>query len=186
MKNNLLPSIIISTALLVLLGGIYPLVLWGIAQIAPNSGDGFTVESTQGKQYTNIGQAFTSEAYFWSRPSAVDYHAAGSGASNKAASNAEYLATVQQRIDDFMAKNPTVEKQEIPVDLVTASGSGLDPHISVEAAYVQIARIAQQRGLEMSQLEQLVAAHIQQPLFGILGPQTINVVELNIALDALR
>lgn len=186
MKNNLLPSIILTTALIVLLGGIYPFVLWGIAQVAPQGGGGFAVESKKGKQYANIGQAFTSNQYFWSRPSAVDYDAGGSGASNKAASNSAYLATVQQRIDDFMAKNPTVEKQEIPVDLVTASGSGLDPHISVEAAYVQVERIAQQRGLAVSQLEQLVAAHIQQPLFGILGPKTINVVELNIALDALR
>ncbi|WP_158963730.1 potassium-transporting ATPase subunit KdpC [Myroides fluvii] len=186
MKNNLLPSIILTTALLVLLGGIYPLVLWGIAQAAPNAGEGFTVDSEKGKQYINIGQAFTSDQYFWSRPSAVDYNAAGSGASNKAASNQEYLAEVQQRIADFIAKNPTVNKQEIPVDLVTASGSGLDPHISVAAAYVQIERIAKKRGLAVSRLEQLVLEHIQQPLLGVLGPQTINVVELNLALDALQ
>ncbi|MBB1137933.1 potassium-transporting ATPase subunit KdpC [Myroides sp. WP-1] len=185
MKNNLLPSIILTTALAVLLGGIYPLLLWGIAQMAPHSGKGFTVESTHGKQYVNVGQAFISDGYFWSRPSAVDYNAAGSGASNKAATNTAYLAQVQQRIDDFLTKNPTVDKREIPVDLVTASGSGLDPNISVQAAYVQIARIAQKRGIAVDRLEQLVAEHIQQPLFGVLGPQKINVVELNLALDAL-
>lgn len=186
MKTNLLPSIILTTSLLVLLCVAYPLVMWGIAKVSPNSGEGFTVESTNGKNYENIGQAFTSDKYFWSRPSAVEYNAAGSGASNKAATNAEYLADVQKRIDDFMAKNPEVKKEDIPVDLITASGSGLDPNISVEAARVQIARVAKSRGIEGSRLEQLVVEQTQQPLLGILGPQVINVVKLNIALDALK
>lgn len=186
MKKNLVPSIVLTTTLLVLLVGIYPLVLWGIAQFAPNKGRGVTVESEQGKQYANIGQAFTATSYFWSRPSAVDYNAAGSGASNKATTNAAYLTEVEQRIAAFKAKNPTVQTAEIPVDLVTASGSGLDPNISVQAAYVQIARIAQARGMNAERLEQLVAAHIQSPLWGLFGPQKINVLELNIALDALE
>lgn len=186
MKTNLLPSIILTTGLLVLLCVAYPLVMWGIAKVSPNSGEGFTVESTNGKNYENIGQAFTSDKYFWSRPSAVEYNAAGSGASNKAVTNAEYLADVQKRIDDFMAKNPEVKKEDIPVDLITASGSGLDPNISVEAARVQIARVAKSRGIEGSRLEQLVVEQTQQPLLGILGPQVINVVKLNIALDALK
>ena len=186
MKTNLLPSIILTTGLLVLLCVAYPLVMWGIAKVSPNSGEGFTVESTNGKNYENIGQAFTSDKYFWSRPSAVEYNAAGSGASNKAATNAEYLADIQKRIDDFMAKNPEVKKEDIPVDLITASGSGLDPNISVEAARVQIARVAKSRGIEGSRLEQLVVEQTQQPLLGILGPQVLNVVKLNIALDALK
>ncbi|WHT38789.1 potassium-transporting ATPase subunit KdpC [Myroides sp. mNGS23_01] len=186
MKTNLIPSIILTTVLFVLLGGIYPVVLWGIAQVAPNAGEGFIVESDKGKQYINIGQSFTTEAYFWSRPSAVDYNAAGSGASNKAATNAAYLAEVEQRITDFSTRNPTVQKEQIPVDLVTASGSGLDPHISVQAARVQIARVAGHRGIEASRLEQLVAAQTQHPLLGIFGPQTVNVLALNMALDALQ
>lgn len=186
MKTNLLPAIILTTALLVLLCGAYPLLMWGIAKVSPNAGEGFIVESTNGKNYVNIGQTFTKDHYFWSRPSAVDYNAAGSGASNKAASNAEYLSEVEQRITDFMAKNPTVKKEDIPVDLLTASGSGLDPNISVQAARVQIARVATHRGIEVSRLEQLVAEQIEQPLLGILGPQKINVVKLNIALDALK
>ncbi|MGS4344487.1 K(+)-transporting ATPase subunit C [Myroides odoratus] len=186
MKNNIVPSIILTTALLVLLVGIYPLTLWGIAQFAPNKGGRVTVESVQGKQYMNLGQAFTAAHYFWSRPSAVDYHAAGSGASNKATTNATYLAEVEQRIAAFKAQNPTVQTAEIPVDLVTASGSGLDPNISVQAAYVQIARIAHARGIEIERVEQLVATHIQSPLFGVFGPQKINVLELNMALDALQ
>lgn len=186
MKTNLLPSIILTSVLLVLLCGAYPLLMWGIAKVSPNSGEGFTVESTNGKNYVNIGQTFTSDKYFWSRPSAVEYNAAGSGASNKAATNAEYLAEVEKRIEDFMTKNPEVKKEDIPVDLITASGSGLDPNISVQAAKIQIARIAKSRGIEVSRLEQLVAEQIQQPLLGILGPQKINVLELNIALDALK
>lgn len=186
MKTNLVPSIILTTTLLVLLVGIYPLTLWGIAQFAPNKGEGVTVASEKGKQYTTLGQAFTSTHYFWSRPSAVDYNAAGSGASNKATTNAAYLEEVEQRIAAFKATNPTVQTAEIPVDLVTASGSGLDPNISVQAAYVQIARIAQARGMEVGRLEQLVAAHIQSPLLGVFGPQKINVLELNMALDTLQ
>ncbi|MDM1459520.1 potassium-transporting ATPase subunit KdpC [Myroides odoratimimus] len=186
MKTNLLPSIILTSGLLVLLCVAYPLVMWGIAKVSPNSGEGFTVESTNGKNYENIGQTFTSDKYFWSRPSAVEYNAAGSGASNKAATNEEYLTEVQNRIDDFMVKNPEVNKQDIPVDLITASGSGLDPNISVQAAKVQIARIAKTRGIAINRLEQLVTEQTQQPLLGILGPQVINVVKLNIALDALK
>ncbi|WP_410881275.1 potassium-transporting ATPase subunit KdpC [Myroides sp. DW712] len=186
MKTNLLPSIILTTALLVLLMGIYPLTLWGIAQLAPNKGGGVIIESEKGKQYTTIGQAFIADHYFWSRPSAVDYDAAGSGASNKATTSAAYLAEVEQRIAAFKAKNPTVQTAEIPVDLVTASGSGLDPNISVQAAYVQIARIAQARSMTAKRLEQLVATHIQSPLLGVFGPQKINVLELNMALDALE
>jgi K+-transporting ATPase ATPase C chain len=186
MKTNLLPSIILTTVLLVLLCGAYPLLMWGIAKVSPNSGEGFTVESTNGKNYVNIGQVFSLDEYFWSRPSAVEYNAAGSGASNKATTNAEYLAEVEKRIEDFMAKNPEVKKEDIPVDLITASGSGLDPNISVQAAKIQIARVAKSRGIEVSRLEQLVAEQTQQPLLGILGPQKINVLELNIALDALK
>jgi len=186
MKTNLLPSIILTTALLVLLCGAYPLLMWGIAKVSPNSGEGFTVETTNGKNYVSIGQTFTSDKYFWSRPSAVEYNAAGSGASNKAATNAEYLAEVEKRIEDFMTNNPEVKKEDIPVDLITASGSGLDPNISIQAAKIQIARVAKSRGIEVSRLEQLVAEQTQQPLLGILGPQKINVLELNIALDALK
>lgn len=186
MKTNLLPSIILTTALLVLLCGAYPLTMWGIAKLSPNAGEGFITEAANGKNYVNIGQSFTSDKYFWSRPSAVDYNAAGSGASNKATTNGEYLGTVQQRIDDFLVKNPEVKKEDVPVDLVTASGSGLDPNISVQGAKVQIARIAKVRGIEASRLEQLVVEQTQQPLLGVLGPKKLNVIELNIALDALK
>lgn len=185
MKTNILPSFILTIGLLVLLCVAYPLVMWAVAQTAPDSGRGFTIETSHGKAYSNIGQAVTSDDLFWSRPSAVDYNAAGSGASNKAATNAEYLTEVEQRIDDFMAKNPTVKKADIPVDLVTASGSGLDPNISVQAARVQIARVAKARGVNPEVLQTLVTQHIQGPLLGVFGPTSINVLELNVALEAL-
>ncbi|MDM1407475.1 potassium-transporting ATPase subunit KdpC [Myroides sp. DF42-4-2] len=186
MKTNIIPSMLLTTLFLIVLGGFYPALMWGIAQVAPNKGKGITVETPKGKQYVNIGQSFTSMAYFWSRPSAVAYNAAGSGASNDASSKAEYLEEVQGRIDDFIERNPEVQREDIPVDLVTASGSGLDPHISIQAAHVQIARIAKERGLAPSRIEQLIAQHTQQPLWGFLGPQTISVLQLNIALDQLK
>jgi len=183
MKTNLIPAILLTTLCVVVLGLIYPTVMWCIAQLSPNAGQGFVVESAHGKQYVAIGQQFTSDHYFWSRPSAVDYNAAGSGASNKAATNEEYLREVEQRITDFLRQNPTIKREEIPVDLITASGSGLDPHISVQAARVQIARVAKSRGMAEERLHQLVMDHTQQPLLGLFGPQKINVLELNMALD---
>lgn len=186
MKKTILPSILLTAVFLLVLCGLYPLIMWGIAQLAPNSGTGFTVDTSQGKQYINLGQAFTSDAYFWSRPSAVAYNAAGSGASNDATSKAEYLAEVQQRIDNFLKRNPDVKREQVPVDLVTASGSGLDPHLSVEAARVQIQRIAKERGIAPGRLEQLVVEHTQPPLWGFLGPKTISVLQLNIALEQLK
>ena len=172
--------------LLVLLVVIYPLSVWAIAQLAPNNGKGELVAYKEGKGYVNIGQRFTADEYFWGRPSAVDYNAAGSGGSNKGPSNEEYLAVVQGRIDTFLLKNPTVKKSEIPVDLVTASGSGLDPNISVESARVQIARIQKARNIDSGKLNALIDANTEHPLLGAFGPSKINVLKLNNALDQLK
>ena len=120
--------------MVILLAIIYPLADFGIAQFASNKGKGETI-SVNGKVvgYQKIGQKFDKSNYFWGRPSAVDYNAAGSGGSNKGASNAEYLALVQKRIDTFLIVHPYLKKGEIPSDMVTASGSGLDPNISPKA-----------------------------------------------------
>src|SRR5690606_22016206 len=112
--------------------------------------------------------------------------AAGSGASNKGPSNEEYLAVVEARIDTFLVHNPGVTKSDIPVELVTASGSGLDPHISPKAARVQVKRIAAVRNVPAEKLETLIAEHVEKPVLGIMGPEKINVLELNLALDALH
>ena len=186
MKDNLIKGIRMTLVLLVLFTVIYPAVIWAIAQFAPNSGKGELVAYKGSKGYANIGQSFTGDEYFWGRPSAVDYNAAGSGASNKAASNEEYLAVVHRRIDTFLLKNPTVKKSEIPVDLVTASGSGLDPNISVESAKVQVARIQKARNIDSGKLNALIDANMEQPFLGIFGPSKINVLKLNIALDQLK
>ena len=186
MKQHLFPAIKLTFFTVLLFAVAYPLVLWGIAQWAPNHGEGIVVEYRGKKYYDNIGQRFTGEGYFHSRPSAVEYDAAGSGGSNKSASNPQYLALVQARIDAFLVDNPGVHRQEIPVDLLTASGSGLDPHISPEAAQVQVKRIARARGIPENDLRSLVASHTEKPLWGMFGPPKVHVLRLNIALDSIR
>lgn len=187
MKTHIGPAIRLTIVLLVLLSVIYPLVVAGIATFAPGGGNGETI-SVNGRVvgYKRVGQAFTEDRYFNSRPSAVDYNAAGSGGSNKGPSNADYLKTVQARIDTFLVHNPGVRKEDIPSELVTASGSGLDPDLSPAGAKIQVARIAKVRGISADRLNQLVDEHTQGPLLGLFGPATVNVLTLNIALDALK
>ncbi len=186
MKTNIIPAIRLTLVCLLFFSGIYTCAVWGIAQLAPNGGKGEIVSQGSKTYYANIGQNFNEDRYFWSRPSAVDYNAAGSGGSNKGPSNPASLATVQSRIDTFLRHNPGIGKADVPADLVTASGSGLDPHISVQAAEVQVKRIAALRALPEEQVLQLVKQNIQQPLFGILGPRVINVLKINLALDQLN
>jgi K+-transporting ATPase ATPase C chain len=116
----------------------------------------------------------------------VDYNAAGSGGSNKGPSNPAYLAEVQSRIDTFLVHHPGIDKSEIPSDLITASGSGIDPHISIEAAKVQVKRIAQVRNLSENELVQLIKKHTEKPLLGWFGTERINVLKLNLELDNLK
>ena len=186
MKKHILPAIKLTAAAIVFFAVLYPLTVWGIAQLAPNNGKGEIIELQEKKYYTNIGQSFTQAQYFHSRPSAVGYNAGGSGGSNKGPSNEEYLAEVQARIDTLLITNPGMTKADIPVDMVTASGSGLDPHISVQAAQFQLKRIAEIRGIDPGKLEQLIADHTESPLMGLFGPEKINVLKLNIALDQLK
>lgn len=185
MKKHILPTVKLTAVMLFFFTVIYPLAVWGIAQFAPNSGKGEIIEYNGKKYYIHIGQAFTGDRYFCSRPSAVNYNAAGSGGSNKGPSNEEYLAEVQARINTFLIHNPGIDKSEIPVDLVTASGSGLDPDFSVQAAKVQVKRIAKARDIDEAILNQLIERQTEKPLWGILGPEKINVLKLNIALDKL-
>src|SRR6188768_3062690 len=162
MKNYFVIGLKITFSTIILFGVLYPLLITGIAKvIAPNGGKGEEV-TVNGKVvgFELIGQKFDDDKYFNSRPSAVDYNAAGTGGSNKGPTNPDYLAQVQARIDTFLIHNPGVEKTQIPVDLVTASGGGLDPHISPQAATIQIARIAKVRNIEASKLDDLVKMHI--------------------------
>jgi K+-transporting ATPase ATPase C chain len=187
MKKYLLPSLKITVVFILITAVIYPLFIAAIAKLAPGNGKGETL-SVNGKVvgYANIGQKFTDDKYFWSRPSAASYNAAGSSGSNKGPTNPDYLKDVQTRIDSFLVHNPSIKKEDIPSDLVTASGSGLDPDISAKAAQVQIARIANIRNLPEEKIKNLVAEKTKKPLLGLFGPEKINVLQLNIALDELK
>ena len=171
--------------MVVLLAVIYPMAIFGIAQLAPNKGKGETI-TVKGKVvgYQKIGQKFDKSIYFWGRPSAVDYNAAGSGGSNKGPSNSDYLALVQKRIDTFLITHPYLKKSEIPADMVTASGSGLDPNISPQGALIQVKRVAKERSLSEEKVQALVQAKINTP--AVIGTATVNVLELNVALDELK
>lgn len=187
MKQNIFPAIRLTLVCMVFFMGIYSLVIFAVAQAAPAKGKGETiVVDNKVVGWKLLGQKFTDDKYFWSRPSAVDYNAAGSGGSNKGPTNPDYLQTVQDRIDTFLVHNPGVKKEDIPSDLVTASGAGLDPHISVEGAYVQVNRIASVRNIPADQVKALVEKHIEKPLLGLFGTKRVNVLELNIALDELK
>jgi len=183
MKTHFFPAIKLTIVLLIVLSGIYPLFIWGVAKLTPQKGMGELITVNGKEYYSNIGQAFTQDQYFYSRPSAVNYNAAGSAGSNKGPSNPEYLALVKARIDSFLVHNPGIDKKDIPVDLVTASGSGLDPHISVAAAEIQVKRISAIRNIPEANLFELVRTYTSQPT---LGPKTVNVLQLNIALDQLN
>jgi len=187
MKTYLLPSIKLTLILIVLTAGIYPLAIAGIGKFTPGKGDGETI-TYKGHVvgYANIGQKFTKDEYFNGRPSAVDYNAAGSGGSNKGPSNPDYLKQVEGRIEDFLKHNPGVTRSQIPAELVTASGSGLDPDLSPAGAKVQVARVAKVRRLSADAVSKLVDEHTEQPLFGMFGPAKVNVLKLNVALDELK
>ncbi|MFT4154847.1 K(+)-transporting ATPase subunit C [Parafilimonas sp.] len=187
MKQYLLPSIKLTVVLLVLCSVIYPLLVMAIGKFTPGGGDGETV-SVNGKAvgYAIVGQKFTDDKYFNTRPSAVDYNAAGSAGSNKGPTNPDYLKTVQDRIDTFLVHNPGIDKKDIPAELVTASGSGEDPDLSPAGAKIQIKRIAAIRHIDESKLSTLVDEHTDKPLLGLLGPAKVNVLKLNIALDELK
>ncbi len=186
MKENIIPAIRLTLFCALFFSGIYTLSIYGIAQFSPNNGNGIIVTANGKRQHVNVAQKFTSDRYFWPRPSAVDYNAAGSGGSNKGPNNTDYLAEVQTRIDTFLLKNPTVKRSEVPSELVTASGSGLDPDISVQGAKVQVKRIATARQLSETKILELIKNQTETPLLGMLGTEKINVLQLNIALNQLK
>ncbi|HWD86941.1 MAG TPA: K(+)-transporting ATPase subunit C [Mucilaginibacter sp.] len=188
MKTYILPSIKITVILLVLLSGLYPLAIAAIGKLTRGHGDGETV-TYKGRVvgYANIGQKFTKDEYFWSRPSAANYQADASAGSNKGPTNPDYLnKDVKGRIDTFLKHNPTVKKEQIPAELVTASGSGLDPDLSPYGAKIQAARVAKARGITEQQVLALVDSHTEQSLLGVFGPPKVNVLKLNVALDEMK
>jgi K+-transporting ATPase ATPase C chain len=187
MKTYISPALKLSLILIVILSGLYPLAIAAIGNFTPGHGDGETV-SYKGRVvgYANIGQKFTKDQYFWSRPSAANYQADAGAGSNKGPSNPDYLKDVKARIDTFLKHNPDVKREEIPAELVTASGSGLDPDLSPAGAKVQVARIAKIRNIPAEQVVKIIDNNTENPLFGLFGPPKVNVLKLNVALDELK
>jgi K+-transporting ATPase ATPase C chain len=187
MKENFFPAIRLTILCMIFFMGAYSLLILAGAQIAPARGKGEVVTfNNKVVGWKLLAQKFTDDKYFWSRPSAVDYNAAGSGGSNKGPTNPDYLQTVKDRIDSFLVHNPGVKKEDIPSDLVTASGAGLDPHISVQGAYVQMSRVAKTRNLPVEQVRSLVQKNIEKPLLGLFGTERVNVLNLNIELERMN
>ncbi|CAK7016286.1 MAG: Potassium-transporting ATPase KdpC subunit [Parabacteroides sp.] len=168
----------------------YILVLWIFAQFAgPNAGNA-EVALLNGKVVgaANVGQSFTQDIYFWGRPSCAGdgYDATSSAGSNKGPTNEEYLAEVAARIDTFLLHHPYLSKNEVPAEMVTASGSGLDPDITPASAYVQVKRIATARNMSEEAVKAIVDKTIEKPFLGILGTEKVNVLKLNIALEETK
>ncbi|WP_256005840.1 K(+)-transporting ATPase subunit C [Pedobacter deserti] len=186
MRKYILPSLRLTAVLMVLLCVIYPLIVAFAGSFSAGNGGGEKI-SRNGKVvgYALLGQSFSRPEYFWGRPSAVDYNAAGSGGSNKGPSNADYLKQVSDRVDTLLKYHPGIQKADIPAEMVTASGSGLDPDISLQGANIQIKRIAAARNVDERVIAQLVVAHTEKPVLGLFGPTSVNVLKLNLALDDL-
>ncbi len=187
MKKYIVQSLRLTAVLMILLCVLYPLAVAFAGSFSKGKGGGEKVMK-DGKVvgYALLGQTFTNPEYFWGRPSAVGYNAAGSGGSNKGPSNEDYLKEVQGRIDTLLKYHPDLKKAAIPSDLVTASGSGLDANISEQAAIIQIKRVAANRNIDEKTVADLLSKYTEQPLFGLFGPSKINVLKLNIALDELK
>ncbi|MBD1384384.1 K(+)-transporting ATPase subunit C [Mucilaginibacter rigui] len=187
MKSNIVKSIRITLVLTVILCVIYPVAISLAGKLSKGQGNGETI-TVNGKVvgYANIGQSFTKPQYFWGRPSVIGYNAAGSAGSNKGPGNPDYLKDVSNRIDTLLKYHPYLKRADIPAEMVTASGSGLDPDISPAAAKIQIQRVAKARGLDVEAVTALVNQHTESPLAGLFGPAKVNVLKLNVALDELK
>jgi K+-transporting ATPase ATPase C chain len=180
-------TIVMVFIVMVVIGFAYPLLITLIAQITmPYQANG-SLLYVDGKVVGSelIGQSFTSPGYFHGRPSAVGYDATGSGASNLGPSSAKLMEQVKERIEKVRQENGLAPDAPVPADMVLASGSGLDPHISPENARLQIGRVAKARKLPESDVKALVEKFIEPPQFGMLGAEKVNVLKLNIALDEL-
>jgi K+-transporting ATPase ATPase C chain len=189
MKDQIRPSLTMLLILTVLTGLVYPLAVTGLAQLFfPDQANGSLIVHN-GKVIGSklIGQYFDKPEYFWSRPSATSpfpYNAAASGGSNLGPTNPALIEAVKARVAALRAADPGNDSP-IPVDLVTASGSGLDPHISPAAALYQVKRVARARDVDENRIRGLIARHTEGRQFGLLGERRVNVLQLNLALDAL-
>lgn len=188
--KTLLKSIKITLVFCVFFSVFYILVLWLFARVAgPNQGNAEVV-TLNGKVVgaANVGQKFTEDIYFWGRPSCAGdgYDATSSSGSNKGPTNPEYLAEVKSRIDTFLVHHPYLSRKDVPAEMVTASGSGLDPDITPQSAYVQVKGVAQARGMDVEEVRRIVDKAVEKPLLGVFGTEKVNVLKLNIALEETK
>lgn len=187
--KNLITAILMTIVTTVLFGLIYPLAVTGIAQLAfPDKANGQLIRKGDGTIIGSriLGQPFTSAGYFHSRPSAAGaagYDAGGSSGSNLGPTNQKLLDRIKGDVETLQSENPG---KPVPIDLVTTSASGLDPHISPAGAEFQVARVARERGLSESEMRQIVNAHTEARTFGFLGEPRVNVLELNLDLDSKK
>jgi K+-transporting ATPase ATPase C chain len=184
------PALVLLSLFTLLTGALYPAVVTAAAQLMfPSQANGSLIEKGDKVLGSRlIGQPFSSPGYFWSRPSAtspVPYNGASSSGSNQGPLNPALADAVKQRIESLRAADPE-NQAPVPVDLVTASGSGLDPHISPAAALYQLERVARVRALDPALVKRLVNEHTEGRTLGLLGEARVNVLELNLALDALK
>jgi K+-transporting ATPase ATPase C chain len=183
MKKNLVTAVLMTIATTILLGIIYPLVVTGLAQVLFHSKANGQLVEANGKIIGSriLGQGFSGPGYFHPRPSAVNYDAANSNGSQWGPTNQKLIDRVKGDVATLQAENPGVP---VPVDLVTASASGLDPEITPAAAAFQIHRVASERKVPEGEISNLVSEHTQGRTWGLLGEPRVNVLELNLALDA--
>ena len=190
MRRQLVPALVVFLAFTVLTGVAYPLAVTGIAQVAfPGQADGSLIErdgEVVGSRL--VGQSFSGPRYFHPRPSAAGegYDAMASGPSNLGPTNEELLAAVRQRRIEYRRDNGLTASVQVPVDAVTASGSGLDPHISLANSRLQAPRVARERGLSLDRVLALIDEHTDGRALGFLGEPGVNVLRLNLALDGER
>ena len=190
MWQQIRTALLLLVVMTILTGVLYPLAVTGLAQLLfPRQANGSLMKIDEKKSASElIGQPFSGPGYFWGRPSAtmpVAFNGASSMGSNLGPSNPVLKETVQKRIAVLLAADPE-NSLPVPVDLVTASGSGLDPHISPAAALYQASRVARARGIEEKKVVELVRMHIRDRQFGILGEPVVHLLRLNMALDAMR
>ena len=175
------------TAVTMLLLGLgYPMILWGVGHaLFPEQAEGSVIRRVEGAPVGSrlIAQEFTRPEYFHPRPSAVDYDAASAGGSNLGPSNPDHLRAVKDRLD-AIALQERVDRSQVPSEMITSSASGLDPHLPPRAAELQASRVAAARGVPVERIRALIRAHTQGPALGFLGRPVVNVLELNLALDA--